>query len=161
MGAPSDPSLASGRPPGDRLDSWKEIAAYLSRDITTVQRWERREGMPVHRHVHDKLGSVYAFRSELDAWMKGRASLRDDDAPTQIPPVEVGDPRRRARTTTSGPTTAEPRRTSRPATLAHARSRGAAGRQAALLLAAAAWWFVQRSECRGAQPARRGARSRA
>ena len=42
----------------NRLDSWKEIAAYLKRDVSTVQRWEKREGMPVHRHVHDKLGSV-------------------------------------------------------------------------------------------------------
>ena len=56
----------------DRLDSWKDIAAYLRRDVSTVQRWEKREGMPVHRHVHDKLGSVYAFRSELDAWSRGR-----------------------------------------------------------------------------------------
>ena len=59
-------------PPEDRLDSWKEIAAYLKRDVTTVQRWEKREGMPVRRHVHDKLGSVYAFRSDLDAWARGR-----------------------------------------------------------------------------------------
>ena len=36
----------SGSPPEDRLDSWKEIAAYLNRDVTTVQRWEKREGMP-------------------------------------------------------------------------------------------------------------------
>src|SRR6478672_8816292 len=56
----------------DRLDSWKEIAAYLNRDVTTVRRWEKREGMPVHRHVHDKLGSVYPFRSELDAWTLSR-----------------------------------------------------------------------------------------
>jgi Tol biopolymer transport system component len=56
----------------DRLDSWKEIAAYLKRDVTTVQRWEKREGMPVHRHVHDKLGSVWARRSELDAWTRRR-----------------------------------------------------------------------------------------
>src|SRR5687768_11809608 len=55
-----------------RLGSWKAIAAYLQRDITTVQRWERREGMPIHRHVHDKRGSVYAFRSELDAWLQDR-----------------------------------------------------------------------------------------
>ena len=58
--------------PEDRLDSWKEIAAYLKRDVTTVQRWEKREGMPVRRHVHGKLGSVYAFRSELDVWSRGR-----------------------------------------------------------------------------------------
>jgi TolB-like protein/Flp pilus assembly protein TadD len=56
----------------DRLDSWKEIAAYLDRDVTTVQRWEKREGMPVHRHVHDKRGSVYALAPELDAWLLSR-----------------------------------------------------------------------------------------
>ena len=56
----------------ERLDSWKEIAAYLRRDVTTVQRWEKREGMPVHRHRHDKLGSVYAFRVELDEWARHR-----------------------------------------------------------------------------------------
>jgi Tol biopolymer transport system component len=60
--------------PADRLDSWKRIAAYLKRDVSTVQRWERREGMPVHRHVHDKLGSVFAFRSELDEWWRSRSS---------------------------------------------------------------------------------------
>ncbi len=58
--------------PQDRLESWKEIATYLNRDVTTVQRWEKREGMPVHRHLHDKIGSVYAFRAELDAWARSR-----------------------------------------------------------------------------------------
>ena len=58
--------------PEDRLSSWKEIAAYLRRDVTTAQRWEKRERMPVHRHLHDKLGSVYAFRSELDDWTRRR-----------------------------------------------------------------------------------------
>jgi Tol biopolymer transport system component len=56
----------------DRLDSWKKIASYLKRDVSTVQRWERREAMPVHRHQHDKLGSVFGFRSELDAWWESR-----------------------------------------------------------------------------------------
>src|SRR5213594_1616804 len=56
----------------DRLESWKDIAAYLKRDVKTVQRWERREGMPVHRHLHDRIGSVYAFGSELDTWSQGR-----------------------------------------------------------------------------------------
>ena len=62
----------SAKPPDDRLDSWKEIASYLNRDVTTVQRWEKREGMPVHRHLHDRIGSVYAFRAELDAWASSR-----------------------------------------------------------------------------------------
>src|SRR5579863_10691439 len=52
----------------DRLDSWKEIANYFRREVRTVQLWEKREGLPVHRHFHKQLGSVFAFRSELDAW---------------------------------------------------------------------------------------------
>src|SRR5580692_1238678 len=72
---PSDPSPSSDpspKSPPDRLDSWKEIASHLNRDVTTVQRWEKREGMPVHRHLHDKMGSVYASRAELDAWSNSR-----------------------------------------------------------------------------------------
>jgi hypothetical protein len=55
-----------------RLDSWKEIASYLRRDVTTVQRWEKREGLPVHRHQHDRQGTVFAFADELDAWLERR-----------------------------------------------------------------------------------------
>jgi Tol biopolymer transport system component len=72
MGEPSVGAPPSERPLEDRLDSWKEIAAYLKRDVTTVQRWEKREGMPVHRHLHDRMGSVYASRADLDAWMRSR-----------------------------------------------------------------------------------------
>jgi Tol biopolymer transport system component len=72
MGEPSLGTPPSERPLEDRLDSWKEIASYLNRDVTTVQRWEKREGMPVHRHLHDSMGSVYAFRTDLEAWMRSR-----------------------------------------------------------------------------------------
>lgn len=72
MGEASPGTAPSERPLEDRLDSWKEIAAYLKRDVTTVQRWEKREGMPVHRHLHDRMGSVYASRAELDTWMRSR-----------------------------------------------------------------------------------------
>src|SRR3954469_11100763 len=51
-----------------RLDSWKEIAAYLKKDVSTVQRWERKEGLPIRRHLHEKQGTVYAFQAEIDAW---------------------------------------------------------------------------------------------
>ena len=55
----------------ERLDSWKEIAAYLGRSVRTVQRWERESGLPVRRVKSAKeSGSVYAFRSELDAWLE-------------------------------------------------------------------------------------------
>src|SRR5712664_2533036 len=52
----------------DRLDSWKEIASHLKRTVRTVQRWEKHEGLPVHRHLHQQANSVYAHRSELDEW---------------------------------------------------------------------------------------------
>jgi tetratricopeptide (TPR) repeat protein len=59
-----------------RLDSWKEIAAYLQRTERTVRRWETLEGLPVHRLHHEKRGSVYAYAHELDAWLQSR-SLKD------------------------------------------------------------------------------------
>jgi Tol biopolymer transport system component len=74
-----DPAL-SGSPleteswrPEDRLDSWKEIAAYLNRSVRTLHRWEKDEGLPVHRHRHKELGSVFAYKSELDAWFSTRS----------------------------------------------------------------------------------------
>ncbi len=97
---------------GDRLDSWKEIAAYLGRQVRTVQRWEKQEELPVHRHQHDKFSTVYAYKSELDEWLIRRAALaastndglletidattpddltRDDANPPEIPtPVSAG-----------------------------------------------------------------------
>lgn len=52
---------------GERLGSWKSIAAYLNRDERTVRRWEK-EGLPVHRHVHARKASIYAYASEIDQW---------------------------------------------------------------------------------------------
>ncbi len=87
MRPPSDSDASGERPADDRLDSWKEIAAYLRRDVTTVQRWEKREGMPVHRHVHDKMGSVYAFRGDLDAWAQRRNVSRAEGGAEPAPAV--------------------------------------------------------------------------
>jgi len=73
--AESPPSSPSNE---GSLESWKEIAAYLNRDVSTVRRWEKREGLPVHRHLHDKLGTVYAYRSELDSWLESRGPVEAD-----------------------------------------------------------------------------------
>ncbi len=81
-----------------RLESWKEIASYLGRSPRTVQRWERLEGLPVHRLQHDKLGSVYAYASELDAWWEARRTQlggpepEDDDAPESPTAPAPADP---------------------------------------------------------------------
>jgi TolB-like protein/Tfp pilus assembly protein PilF len=84
---PSDipPSGATPGPegsplPGKKLDSWGEIASYLGREVRTVQRWERTEGLPVHRHEHKKKSTVYAFTGELDAWIKNRQPKDDPEA---------------------------------------------------------------------------------
>ncbi len=66
--------------PGKKLDSWGEIASYLGREVRTVQRWERTEGLPVHRHEHKKKSTVYAYAGELDAWIKKRQPKDDPEA---------------------------------------------------------------------------------
>ncbi len=67
---PSEQQTIGG--PTDRLGSWKEIAAYLKRDVRSVQRWEKTEGLPVHRHEHGERSTVYAFLSQLDGWLSER-----------------------------------------------------------------------------------------
>jgi len=65
----------------DRLDSWKEIASHLKRTVRTVQRWERREGLPVHRHLHQRANSVYARKLELDEWWNHEPHSRKIEPP--------------------------------------------------------------------------------
>jgi len=59
----------------ERLDSWKEIAAYLKRGVRTVQRWERVAALPVRR-IPSTRGGVYAFRAELDRWWRTQSPNR-------------------------------------------------------------------------------------
>ncbi|MBS1826114.1 MAG: helix-turn-helix domain-containing protein [Acidobacteria bacterium] len=71
----------------ERLESWKQIAAYLGKSERTVRRWQQVEGLPVHRHQHQQRGSVWAFPQELDAWLESRRRspelLSDAPAPLQ------------------------------------------------------------------------------
>ena len=79
--------MSSGLP-DDRLDSWKEIAAYLGRGVRTVQRWEREEALPVHRLTHEKRGNVYARREELAAWWESKRRT----LAAQSEPADIGSP---------------------------------------------------------------------
>jgi hypothetical protein len=75
------PSRSAEFPPVEGpLESWKEIAAYLERDVSTVRRWEKQEKLPVHRCLHQERSSVYAYPGELDSW-KGTRQPRPDVAP--------------------------------------------------------------------------------
>lgn len=81
------------RPPGeearsDLLDSWKEIATYLKREVRTVQRWEKSLGLPVRRLSHDKQGTVFAYKSEIDAWWRERETkIAEDETDATTSPV--------------------------------------------------------------------------
>jgi TolB-like protein/Flp pilus assembly protein TadD len=79
-GASSRPGLdAHGPGADDRLDSWKEIAAYLKREIRTVQRWEKSLALPVRR-LADQQG-VFAYKPEIDAWWRERETkIREEEA---------------------------------------------------------------------------------
>ncbi len=80
----------------ERLESWKEIAAYLKRDVRTVQRWERRGALPVHRR-EENLGGVYAFRAELDAWRRNGHSQLEEHQPEKAGGTREDQPRRFSR----------------------------------------------------------------
>ena len=66
MEAQHRPQAAVGTA-NESLDSWKAIAGYLKCDERTVRRWEK-EGLPVHRHMHKKRASVYAYKADVDSW---------------------------------------------------------------------------------------------
>src|SRR5262249_21641383 len=71
----------------DRLESWKEIAAYLGKGVRTVVRWEKTEGLRVHRHLQERRSSVFAYKSEIDAWWQPRrAVLNEEPAAAAAPP---------------------------------------------------------------------------
>jgi hypothetical protein len=56
------------------LTSWKEIAAYLDRDVRTCVRWEKRYGLPVHRLDRDSKAKVFAYKEQIDEWLTDRSA---------------------------------------------------------------------------------------
>jgi excisionase family DNA binding protein len=78
------------QPNGQRLDSWKEIAAYLGRDLRTVRRWEEEKGLPVYRVPGGERRAVFAYSAEIDAWLTGQANngsagTRSEEDPADMP----------------------------------------------------------------------------
>jgi tetratricopeptide (TPR) repeat protein len=65
-----------------RLDSWKEIALFFSKDVRTVKRWEKERALPVHRAPGKPGGSVYAFTEELTRWLNASSAKLDEVAPS-------------------------------------------------------------------------------
>jgi hypothetical protein len=83
------PRFAEEEPSANvRLNSWKEIAAYLDRDPRTVQLWEKSLRLPVHRLNHNSRASVYAYTAEVDAWLH----LRSISVPEVRPELRLHPP---------------------------------------------------------------------
>jgi hypothetical protein len=74
-------------PNGKRLESWKEISAYLNREVRTAMRWEKERGLPVHR-IPGKRSGVYAHASEVEAWLRTEAAgLSNGDGSPEVRPL--------------------------------------------------------------------------
>jgi hypothetical protein len=75
-------------PPPARLDGWKAVAEYLGRDSRTLQRWRDERGLPIHRVPGAKGGTVFAYTSELDAWLHPAPVAKNGDStpPTDLKP---------------------------------------------------------------------------
>jgi hypothetical protein len=89
---PQNSSLHEG--PGQLLEAWKDIAAYMRRDVRTVQRWEKLLELPIHRLKDSRSGSVFAYKREIDAWRERRALQLEPHqakvtAPNKAPQAET------------------------------------------------------------------------
>src|SRR5579863_2033178 len=74
-------------PSAPRLDGWKDIATCLGKSERTVKRWERDRALPIHRVPGGGRATVYAFRAELDEWLKSsNAADADEPAPEDVLP---------------------------------------------------------------------------
>src|ERR1700685_3842549 len=82
--------MAANREPlaGKRLDSWKEIAAFLERAERTVKRWETERGLPVHRVPGGGRSAVFAYSNELADWLQGQGDTTADVEPVPLPNSE-------------------------------------------------------------------------
>ena len=82
-----DPRAGGGVEPEQRLDSWKEIAAFFRRDPRTVKRWEKERALPVHRLPGTGRSGVYAYAHELQRWLEHHpADAEPHGVPDPAPP---------------------------------------------------------------------------
>jgi tetratricopeptide (TPR) repeat protein len=68
----------------DRLNSWKEIAAFFDKDVRTVRRWESVRGLPVHRMPGGARSGVFAYVWELEQWLADADGTDADGAEAEV-----------------------------------------------------------------------------
>lgn len=90
-----------------RLDSWKDIAAYLGRDVRTVIRWEKK-GLPVHRVPGGQRQAIFAYTDEIDAWLISRDEVPHVSASLDLPSGSIEKPKENPAETLPGAPLPEP-----------------------------------------------------
>jgi hypothetical protein len=55
------------------LSGWKDIAKYTGKGVRTIQRWEKRFGLPVRRPSCEGRIAIIALPNEIDAWVRKQA----------------------------------------------------------------------------------------
>ena len=68
------------------LQSWKEIASYLGRDVRTCRRWEENLGLPIHRLDGSPKARVMAYKDEIDWWLDAKLHEHDPGKPALAGP---------------------------------------------------------------------------
>ncbi|HJQ59387.1 MAG TPA: hypothetical protein VJ890_20945 [Vineibacter sp.] len=81
-----------------RLNSWKEIGSFFSRDERTVKRWEAHRGLPVHRIPGPGNTKVFGYVDELAAWLNSGSAARPAVTSFATAPVVIGSVPRHAPT---------------------------------------------------------------
>ncbi len=75
--------MKSGNNKENLFSSWKEIAAYLECDRRTAIRWEKSMGLPIHRMEGTSKSRVFAYKNELDEWLKNQLNNNKDNSGTK------------------------------------------------------------------------------
>ena len=75
-----------------RLNSWKQIADYLGRGTRTVQRWHSTLGLPVHKMHATSRSEVFAYKTELDRWLR-QCAERDERQAAVLEQDRINNPR--------------------------------------------------------------------
>ena len=57
------------------LSSWKEISAYLKCGVRTCMRYEEKYGLPVYRLEEKPKTHVFAYKNELDKWLRDKSNI--------------------------------------------------------------------------------------
>lgn len=78
-------------PDGQRIDGWKAIANFLGRERSTAIRWAKERGLPVQRVPGGQTGTIYAVRSELEAWLASDRRAVTEPASPADPVNSSGD----------------------------------------------------------------------